>query len=45
MPYRLVIKNYNLIGAAAKEMTDNLVNLVRELAGKGCPVEIRVDCQ
>jgi RNAse (barnase) inhibitor barstar len=45
VPYRLIIKNYNLIGAAAKEMTDNFVNLVRELAGKGCPVEIRVDCQ
>ncbi len=45
VPYRVVIKNYNLIGSAAKEMTDNLVNLVRELAGKGCPVEICVDAQ
>jgi RNAse (barnase) inhibitor barstar len=45
VPYRLVIKNYNLIGTAAKETTDNFVNLVRELAGKGCPVEIRVDGQ
>jgi RNAse (barnase) inhibitor barstar len=45
VPYRFVITNYNLIGTAAKEMTDNFVNLVRELAAKGFPVEIRVDGQ
>ena len=45
VPYRLVIRNYNLIGTAAKEITDKFVNLVRELAGKGCPIEIRVDGQ
>src|SRR5215831_15139269 len=46
VPYSLVIMNYNRIStAAAKEMTDNFVSLVRELAGKGCPVEIRVDGQ
>jgi RNAse (barnase) inhibitor barstar len=45
VPYRLVIQNYNLIGTAAKEMADNFVNLVRELEGEGCPIEIRIDGQ
>jgi RNAse (barnase) inhibitor barstar len=44
-PYRFVITNYSQIATAVKETTDNFVNLVRELARKGCPVEIRVDAQ
>jgi len=45
VPYRLVIKSYDQIGPDAKAMTDRLVNLVHELATKGCPVEIRVEGQ
>jgi len=41
VPYRLVIKNYDLIGPDARAMTDNFIKLVRELRGNGCPVEIR----
>jgi len=38
-----VIKNYELIGnEAKKKMTDDFVDLIREIAADGCPVEIQV---
>jgi RNAse (barnase) inhibitor barstar len=43
VPYRLVIKNYDLVGIGARQMTNDLVDLIREIAGRGCPVEIRVE--
>ena len=43
IPYTLVIKNYELIGGDAKRMTDDFIDLIHEIAGRGCPVEIRVD--
>src|SRR3954452_24911068 len=43
VPYRLVIKSYDQMGADAKAMTNRLVNLIHELATSGCPVEIRVE--
>lgn len=43
VPCRLVIKNYNLISAGAKKMTDDFVDLIHEIAARGCPVEIRTD--
>jgi RNAse (barnase) inhibitor barstar len=45
VPYRLVIKSYDRIGPDAKAMTDRFINLVHEVAIKGCPVEIRVEGQ
>jgi RNAse (barnase) inhibitor barstar len=43
VPYRLLIKNYDKIGVGAKQMADNLIDLVREIAARGCPVDIRVE--
>ena len=43
VPYRLVFKNYDLIGGEAKKMTDDLIDLIHEIASRGCPVEVRVD--
>jgi hypothetical protein len=43
VPYRLVIKNYDKIGAGAKQMADDFIDLVRDIAAGGCPVEIRVE--
>jgi RNAse (barnase) inhibitor barstar len=43
IPYTLVIKNYELIGGDAKRMTDDFIDLIHEIAGRGCPVEIRVN--
>ena len=45
MPYRLVIQNYDKIGPSAKQMADDFVDLIRELATEGCPVEIRAEGQ
>jgi RNAse (barnase) inhibitor barstar len=43
VPYRLVIKNYDRIGSGAKEMADDLIDLIHELAAQGCTVEVRVE--
>jgi RNAse (barnase) inhibitor barstar len=43
VPYLLVIQNYDNIGAGAKQMTDDFIDLIREIAAGGCPVEIRVE--
>jgi len=44
-PYRVTIKNYDKIAPLAKQMADSFVDLIRELEGKGCPVEVRVEGQ
>jgi len=43
VPYRVVLKNYDLIGGEAKKMTDDFVDLIHEIAARGCPVEVRLD--
>lgn len=43
VPYRLVLKNYDLISGEAKKITDDFVDLIHEIAARGCPVEIRID--
>jgi len=43
VPYRVVVRNGSGIGAPAKEMLGDFVNLIHELAAEGCPVEIRVE--
>ena len=40
VPYRLVLKNYDLISGEAKKMTDDFVDLIHEIAARGCPVEV-----
>jgi RNAse (barnase) inhibitor barstar len=45
VPYRLVIQNYDKIAPSAKQMADDFVDLVHELAIEGCPVEIRAEGQ
>ena len=42
VPYRLVIRNFDLVGIGAKKMANDFVDLIRELAGSGTPVEIVV---
>ena len=42
VPYRLVIVNFDLIGAGAKKMASDFVALVREIAARGVPIEIVV---
>jgi RNAse (barnase) inhibitor barstar len=43
VPYRLVIQNYGKIDASARQIANDFVNLIRELANDGCPVEIRLE--
>jgi RNAse (barnase) inhibitor barstar len=43
VPYRLVLKNYNLISGEAKKRANDFVDLIREIAARGCPVEVRID--
>ena len=40
VPYRLVIKNYDMISGEAKGMADDFVDLIHELAAEGNPVEV-----
>ena len=42
VPYRLVIKNYDEIAPSARQMADDFIQLIRDLASEGCPVEARV---
>ncbi len=43
LPYSIRIKNYALIGTAAKKMAADFVQLVKELKESGCPVEITLE--
>ena len=43
VPYRVVLKNYDLISGEAKKMTDDFVDLIHEIEARGCPVEVRID--
>jgi RNAse (barnase) inhibitor barstar len=43
VPYCLKVKNYASIGAGAKNMADNFVQLIKELHESGCPVDIEVE--
>jgi RNAse (barnase) inhibitor barstar len=42
VPYRLVIVNFDLIGASAKKAARDFVDLIREIAARGIPVDIVV---
>jgi RNAse (barnase) inhibitor barstar len=43
VPYRVVIKNSSLIGEEASRMMRDFIDLIRELAAEGCPVDVRVE--
>jgi RNAse (barnase) inhibitor barstar len=40
VPYRLIIRHYNLIGEGAMKMASDFVDLIRDIRASGCPVEI-----
>jgi RNAse (barnase) inhibitor barstar len=43
VPYRLVVKNYRVVDPAMRETSDIFIEVIRELAQEGVPVEIRVE--
>jgi RNAse (barnase) inhibitor barstar len=42
VPYRIVIKNFDLIAGAAVRMTTDFVDLIFEIAARGYPVQIEL---
>ena len=42
VPYRVVLRNYAKIDAGVKGLTDDFVDLLRELAREGMPVEVTI---
>jgi RNAse (barnase) inhibitor barstar len=40
VPYRIVICNCDRMGLEASKITSDFVALIREIAARGCPVEI-----
>ena len=42
VPYRLIIKNYAMAGAQAKDMAADFIDLIFELSAEGVPVAISV---
>jgi RNAse (barnase) inhibitor barstar len=42
VPYRLVIRNFDLIAVRAKKMANDFVDLIHDLAARGTAVEIEV---
>jgi RNAse (barnase) inhibitor barstar len=42
VPYRIVIRNFDLIGEDALKMVVDFANLIRELAADGCPADIEL---
>jgi RNAse (barnase) inhibitor barstar len=45
VPYCVVIQNYSQIGAEAKKIADDFIDLVHEIGARGCPVEIRTEAE
>ena len=43
VPYKIKIKHFGRIGAGARGMADNFVQLIRELRDSGCPVDIEIE--
>ena len=42
VPYRISILNFDLIGAGARKMAADFVDLVRDIKTRGVPVEIDI---
>jgi RNAse (barnase) inhibitor barstar len=43
VPYLVRIKNYSLIGAGARRMAADFVQLIEDLRNEGCPVDVNVE--
>jgi hypothetical protein len=43
VPYRVIIRNYASVGPDACQMARDFVDLLREIAARGCPVEVKVE--
>ena len=43
VPYRLLIRSYNQIGPEAQKFVEDFIDLIQEIASRGCPVEITTD--
>jgi|SRR6516162_1737600 RNAse (barnase) inhibitor barstar len=43
VPYRVIIRNYDLIGPGAARIASDFIDLIHEIAARGCPVEIRTE--
>jgi RNAse (barnase) inhibitor barstar len=43
VPYRIVIQNYIPADDEVRGFIDDFVDLIHEIAARGCPVEIRVE--
>jgi RNAse (barnase) inhibitor barstar len=43
VPYGIVIRNYNLIGAGAKDFVEDFIDLIQQIRERGCQVEIKID--
>lgn len=43
VPYRVVIQNYSKVGPGARQIASDFVDLLRDLATQGVPVEVRVE--
>jgi len=43
VPYRVAITNYGKISGDAVQMTERLVELLRDLAARGIAVEVRIE--
>ena len=44
-PYRLVIQHFDKVAPSARQMAADFVDVIRELAAEGCPVEICAEGQ
>jgi RNAse (barnase) inhibitor barstar len=45
VPYCVVIQKYGQIGSGAKKMADDFIDLIHEIGGRGCAVQIRTDAE
>jgi RNAse (barnase) inhibitor barstar len=43
VPYRLIVRHNSLIGEGARKMANDFVDLIREIAARGCLIEIVVE--
>ncbi len=43
VPYKLIIKHRDSVGAGAEKTVADFVDLIREIGARGCPVEIGVE--
>ena len=42
VPYKVIIQNFDLIGAGARKTADDFVSLIRDIAARGIPVDVEV---